>query len=177
MTIIRNATSKDFSAIVGLADEALGDGYFEPSQQGLLIVAERAGNIAGFCYGDLFSLIDLHEKVLKGRVAPSFGVGVENIKVGVIQTIAVKEGFQRLGIGLMLAEAMICSFGEPPVILSPAWRQPCGAVNASRILLKVGMKELACYPKFWTEESMQLGYSCSICGNPCQCEMVLFGMC
>jgi len=30
-------------------------------------------------------------------------------------------------------------------------------------------------PEFWATESRQLGYACPSCGNPCRCEMVLFG--
>jgi hypothetical protein len=174
LPVLRLATSADYTTICAIADRALGADYFTPAQTGTLIVAEQDGAIVGFSYGITLPLADVRVRVLKGRATPEFGVP-EDTLVGVLQTIAVSTSCQRQGIGQLLAESLIRSLGAPPVLLSPAWRQPGGEVNAARVLSRVGMTTLADYPEFWTAESRQLGYACPSCGNPCRCEMVLFG--
>lgn len=172
--VLRLAASDDYPAIRAISDTALGTGYFAPAQSGTLIVAEQGGVVVGFSYGFTLPLADVRRQVLKGHFPPELGVLEDNL-VGVLQTIAVAASHQRQGLGLLLAESLIRNLGTPPVMLSPAWRKPGGEVNAARVLSRVGMTALAHYPEFWTAESRQLGYACPSCGNPCCCEMVLFG--
>ena len=58
-------------------------------------------------------------------------------------------------------------------IISTAWKR-AGKINIGNILLRSGYNVMTEIPDYWYKDSVEKGYLCPQCGNPCHCSCVIF---
>ncbi|CAG5080342.1 GNAT family N-acetyltransferase [Parvicella tangerina] len=160
MFSVRKALYEDYYAILSLADEQLGKGYL----QGIL------------------KLDTQHVVWVAERQSPDQLVGFIFLALGksktMIKSIAVKKSFQSKGVGRLLfnvaMKELASSTDEFEVL---AWeRSDTGEVPLARLLKKFGFVQTSRKNSQWRQDSIGRGYACPSCGNPCECNAVVFSI-
>lgn len=96
--------------------------------------------------------------------------------VGVVRTIAVRDGFEQRGVGTAIVEDCIdeCLERDATALCAIGWEDD-GKVNIGGIMEHFEFDEADRLPEYWHDESLEKGYHCENCGSPpCTCSAVLF---
>lgn len=92
------------------------------------------------------------------------------LKIGLIKSVAVRPEYRHRGIGTKLTiqsmirlKKMSCDF-----FLAVSWisNRPD---SSQGMFEKLGFENMLNIPNYWTQDSIEKGYSCPNCGNPCHC--------
>lgn len=94
---------------------------------------------------------------------------------GIIKSLAVKPEYRHEGIGTKLTvesmkrlQEMSCS-----LLFAPAWDS--GKPDSSpKMFDKLGFNNVLEIPNYWTKDSIEKGYQCPNCGNPCHCKAIYY---
>ncbi|MCI8612161.1 MAG: TIR domain-containing protein [Clostridia bacterium] len=179
---VRYAKVSDFPSITRIADSRLGKNYIteeflreilNEDDSTFCLVAYNSENskIAGFCISKQVSYAEL-KKI-------AYGKDINELKfeknIGIIKTVAVDERTKNLGLGSMLLGESLNTMAKQGVtsFASPAWKH-AGVVNIASILEKCGFERAIEIPNYWYESSIEEGFNCPHCGNPCHCSCVIY---
>jgi hypothetical protein len=93
-------------------------------------------------------------------------------KIGLLDSVSIKEGMKGRGIGTLLcgrsAEEMLA--GGCTMICAMAWKSVSGKTNIAGVLTGMGLSETIALRGYWNRMvSSPGGHNCPICGAPCQC--------
>lgn len=160
MISVRKAVQEDYFRVLKIGDEQLGNDYLKgvllPSSEKPLWVAEdrTTGKVVGFIYL------------------------IFNAEVATIKSIAIDEGYQNKGVGTQLIETVLANFYTGFEYFEViAWeRSDTGQVPLENLLKRIGFDEQKRKRNFWHEDSILRGYTCPSCGNPCNCNAVIFNI-
>ena len=179
--------SKDYiPQILDISDEQLGKDYLSNELLENIIdndtnvicklAFSQIGNkVIGFCLAfvvepqDIASIIKVPERQISRALRDSE-------KIGVIKTIAVDNKYKGYGVGRKLAEDCYNELLRKKVqsLCSVAWKGK-EKVNINGILTNLGFERYIEIPDYWSEDSLQKGYSCPNCGQPpCHCSAVIY---
>ncbi|MBL4755906.1 MAG: hypothetical protein JKY52_20230 [Flavobacteriales bacterium] len=172
----------DFSDLLTLADALFGHGYLNKSElQSYLESPNKTGLIArsndvfvGFLFMQscdldaMMSLAQSEQTWFKEQFE-------NNLPIGVLKTIGVRETFKNRGIGTALTLKSIGMLGRTSrYIISICWDQK-EDTPFSRVLEKCGMKMISRIAEFWSVDSLNKNYKCHICGSPpCRCDGLIY---
>jgi len=97
--------------------------------------------------------------------------------VGFFLTLATEPQYRTKGIGLELAKMQRdwLLTKNCTVLVGTSWENGTQN-NSSHLFKKGGFQNLGESREFMTQQSLQNGYECSICGHPCQCKAVFYGL-
>jgi GNAT superfamily N-acetyltransferase len=154
-----------------LLSAGLGMGYIrgEEFARCLALGAHLDGELVGVLLGRML------EPAEAERYLALAGAALAGQRLGLLQSVAVKDGCRGRGVGTALSRAIVeCLQGDgATAVLAISWES--GAKNSSgRMLEAVGFRRLAHIEEFWKEDSLRRGYRCPRCGNPCRCAAVLY---
>ncbi len=92
-----------------------------------------------------------------------------------VKTIGVHPDFQRRGIGTHIFSEVVRLSTELNVseCYCVAWDRK-GVVAMHQIHIYAGFKIIKKISNYWKEDSIQKGYNCPDCGNPCVCNVVIY---
>jgi ribosomal protein S18 acetylase RimI-like enzyme len=183
---VRNATETDLSQIYEISASELGREYLSKDQlesyyttpTATLFVIEDCHNgektVVGFCIGSIYNArqVDNYLNVPFSRVKKYLS---DTQKIGVLQTIAILQSHQELGLGSRLVSTFLNRLHQQDVYttISLGWKRH-QTVPIKPLLVKYGFSEQEEFTTYWKEESENKGYSCSVCGDPpCVCSAVL----
>ncbi len=162
--------------VVRIGNERFGEDYLNHNllksqlERNSLVgfVAMDGDTLAGFVYGYQTSvsvMIDIKLKeFFQDLLLPS------NEPIGIFKTIAVSREYAGKGLGKTLANALLKKLVErTPKVYTVIWKQSENKSNEI-VFGKLGFKEITTVQNYWESESLQLYYSCNICGSPpCKC--------
>lgn len=179
---IRKASAVDFSSVMKIADEKLGEGYLtkerlekildkDLSDEMLVAVENATDKIIAFSlykhvsYEDAKRLSGDHE--LRSLTFAK--------EIGYLATVATRSGYEGLGLASALIEKSMAQMTQKGVhaFFSTAWKHQ-GIINIGSVLTNFGFKKEVELPKYWYESSLKEGYMCPQCGNPCTCSCVVY---
>ncbi len=180
---IQPLRSEDILEVCEIADEQLGQDYItskllddirrsDCSIYCVCATDKTTGQVIAFC---IYSFIDSVEaKAVSSDKITELKYAT---KIGYLKTIAVSSAYTNLGIGSKLVEFCIKKMTQEhvDVILSTAWKH-AGVINIGGVLEKAGFIKKMEIADYWLESSIQDGYQCPQCGNPCRCACVIYTM-
>lgn len=176
----RQMTIKDISQIVKLLNDTLGKTYTSISEMLSLFYKVLKGNAEVIVAVYSYNVVGVIINVLESPIFVSETVNIpipKNVeKVFCLQTLAVSNNYQKLGIGnKLVALTMSSDFYKDNMSLaySVGWR-PRGVTHIYKILSNYDWVSLKIVDSFWFEDSINNGYHCSNCGNPCYCAAEIF---
>ena len=180
---IREMRKTDFPFIVRIADEKLGKGYvdfpfleslFESGEKYRCFVAEdgQEKHAIAFCIYGVLSPKEVVEVV--GKEVDLNDILYVNT-IGYLKTLAVASNYQGYGIASDLVKhaLRLMDNADCKTVFSTAWKH-LGVTNIENVLLNNGFTKRDEIPNYWYEDSIEKGYSCPQCGNPCRCSCVIF---
>jgi len=178
---IRNAEIEDLNGILAIADAEFGKHYFDEislkeqicSPSSVFRVAENVKNeIVGFSYAYLTTAEEIKEKIGIASLPPEIE---KSSKIALRKSMAVKSSYQRKGIGAVLLNDALMLFKKQQMeaVLSITWKSKKG-INIAGLMQFYAFKQYKEIPNFWTADSIQKGYLCPECGNPCKCSAVIY---
>ena len=100
----------------------------------------------------------------------------KNNQIAILKTAAIKEEYQRKGLGGLFIKSMEKLFSEKGVyyVFSVAWQHD-GIEKSGPLLQKNGYKSLCVIKDYWLKDSLQEGFSCPVCGNHgCHCSANIY---
>ncbi len=154
--MIRLAQTKDYVTLVALANENFGSGYLTHNQlfsylqkNAVIWVTEHEGKVLAFCL-----LLPVPGKVL--------------IKMLVVQPEAQKQGWASA-----LLKHVLLTVQNYPSVEYHAWKEnlPLSFIQS---LERQGFKLQESKARYWYADSLERGYHCPICGNPCVCTLSVY---
>lgn len=157
---IRKAHHDDYVDVYRIGDEQLGKGYFQE------VLNSNSEHL-------LWVAIDPETNEVRG-----FLFVILQKKTAIIKTLAIQQKYQRTGFGTRLLrtalEELLGSVDRFEVI---AWElSDTNLIPLESILVKTGFVKSHEITNYWLDDSIQRGYSCPSCGNPCQCSAVIFSI-
>jgi ribosomal protein S18 acetylase RimI-like enzyme len=96
-------------------------------------------------------------------------------RIGSIETILVSDVYRRRGIGTSLSRAMLHALlrqGMNHILMAVLISERPD--NSRGIARSAGLQPVGLISDFWLEESVERGYECSACGNPCRCAVEIW---
>ncbi len=171
---IRDIVNTDLPSVISIANEELGNNYFEGvlnnekiDNLSILRVIEKDNHeIAGFCYAYLAP-----PESLDGILTPLSS----GLKTAILKTIAIKNRYKNTGLGKTMIDDMIRELEliHTQIIISTVWYNQLNP--AIRIIMNNSdfklHKEI---PNYWTNDSIEKGYQCPVCGHPCICSAIIY---
>jgi len=97
--------------------------------------------------------------------------------VGCLQTFVVDDDYRRRGGGTALAQQLLEDLrtrGHKQVLMF-TWISGRDD-TADGIAEGLGFTHLGMLPEYWHEDSLEAGYECPICGNPCRCSVNVWAL-
>jgi len=174
------AKEEHYAAIVKIASARLGNNYI--TRQGLcellgsgakciVAVDKVTKKVLGF---SIFTRVDYDEvmSMTKNRPVPELN---GETGIGYIKTVAVGSSYSGKGIGMDLIKRsmqILKSEGATSYI-STAWKH-AGITNVASLLKSVGFERSFELEEYWTQASIDEGFECPHCGNPCHCSCVIY---
>jgi ribosomal protein S18 acetylase RimI-like enzyme len=152
--MIRLATEKDSEHLLMLSANSFGNGFHQENYFTNIInhhrcyVYEENKVLVGFC-----TIIHL-----QGNVQ--------------IDSIVVEQQQQGKGIASRLVQEVLLDYPNDKII-SYAWKQGDEA-NLHEIYIRLGFIKVKELPNYWHQQSLEQGYTCIVCGNPCHCTAVFY---
>ena len=143
---------KDLPALQRLADQALGAGYVEGARftADTVIVARTRGRLVGF----------VHFEPAEGGWS--------------LRTLVVEPALRKRGLGSALARMALARYPDARWI-SPAWIDR-NRIAADPMLRALGFAPQRRVPDYWLADSLERGYACPCCGNPCRCAAMVYAL-
>lgn len=179
---IREASIADFPIITRIAASQLGKNYIteeflreivakDISTFCLVVYNSKDSKVVGFCINKTVSYDELKRITLNNDIDE---LKFEN-KIGIIKTIAVDAPFRNMGLGTMLVNQSLDYMVRQGTkcFVSPAWKH-AGDINVASILGKSGFVQRMEIAKYWYDSSIDEGFECPLCGNPCKCSCVFY---
>jgi GNAT superfamily N-acetyltransferase len=146
MIIIRHPLPTDFPYLVVLGDKLFGSGCFTGWTPQMCLVA---------AHPDPIGMIDFHET--------AWGIFLDKF--------IVEPSYQRSGVGSALYHEAI-KLLPPRKMYATCWKEsPHPGIIP--FLEQMGWTIASEIPNYWYQESIDNGYSCARCGNPCLCTAVV----
>lgn len=100
---------------------------------------------------------------------------LSRFKVGLIKSVAVEEKFRRQGIGTNLTLETIDRFKlkKCDALFAVSWvsNRPD---SSQKMFESLGFQNVLRIPNYWTKDSIEDGYMCPVCGNPCKCVAIFY---
>ncbi len=96
--------------------------------------------------------------------------GFSHQTIGFFKSIAVTAKMKGRGIGTALLQRSLDWLEQKraTIVIALAW-EAGGVCFAKGILESVGFQPIAHIENFWYQDSVEKGYQCPTCGNPCRC--------
>lgn len=174
---------RNCAAALSIADEVLGAGYLNDLSDGdgfhdtRTILAKDGDRVVGFCTFRVEpeGFLDSSPKYRKVRFSPDLRAADRRGVLGHIRIVGVPKEAQGRGIGSALveeAERRLLELGATAILVF-GWTSPDGT-HIGGILDRLGYVRTDSVDNFWTEESLEAGYDCAVCGNPCNCQVIVF---
>lgn len=89
-----------------------------------------------------------------------------------IDSIVVEQQQQGKGIASRLVQEVLLDYPNDKII-SYTWKQGDEA-NLHEIYIRFGFRKVKELPNYWHQQSLEQGFTCIVCGNPCYCTAVLY---
>ena len=176
--VIKTLEKEDVPECIRILDAALGKDYIESNKLLSMITDDKficlkalvCNQLVGVHIGCIMNLSEAID-YLKLTTHKIPAIMKKNNKIAILKTCAVKEEFQRKGIGDLFIKVSEKMFLEKNIHLVScvAWQHD-GIENAGPLLRKNGYKSLFVIKDYWTEDSLREGFSCPVCGDHgCHC--------
>ena len=174
LAVMESRFSKESSIADKLAHRFLNRG--EPIVRGKMVPTEtNTEEVIGFCLGALFDQDQLNEYLNIDQ--DDFPPGLTHANsIGVVRTVAVREGFENRGVGTALIKECINEVleGNAEALCAVGWEQN-GDINIGGLIQHFNFEAVGRYENYWREDSKEHGYHCNNCGEPpCECPATLF---
>lgn len=93
----------------------------------------------------------------------------------VLKTICIDSDYKNRGLGYELIKTCISPYLQTKgyTISCIAWKSKTGT-NIHSLMMKLGFKKTTEIENYWYEDSVKLNFSCTSCGNPCNCSAVIY---
>lgn len=166
MITIGISTSAVIDEVVAISDSRFGRNYLNEhdflSLQSQLLVAQHNGDTIGFLLYQNVSSSHVPLQLMDGK--PWFYV----------QSLAVKEGHDGFGAGTLLLQKVLeaAELHGVTSFYSHLWISG-GVAQAWSIFEKFGFRIHSVIDLFWHQQSIEKGFHCPVCGNPCECSALL----
>ena len=190
---VRPALKADTKKIKELGNKIFGDGYLDnwllpdPDQKkfddSICLVATKDSNIVGMIYLLITEENPLEKFSHSGFEISNSGQLIsghspnERFSSVFLSLIMVDDEYRRRGIGTTLYAKIFQILSEVQVrdMYSTCWKEsPNSAIIP--FLEKQGWKTVSSKDKYWYDDSLNKGYQCARCGNPCFCTAVLMNL-
>lgn len=161
--------------VIAIANSQLGkgylllgdlDNYIENNKHSVLV--EFAGDeVKGFCLVSVLSFAEAANKLRKS-------VNIDE-PIGYISMVATLEKHKREGIASKLVEAGVefLKGKSCKSLVIVTWKSPIS--NAMQNLVeKLKFQREFKVDNYWYMSSLQEGYECPECGNPCRCSAIIY---
>lgn len=176
---IRKVTKETAASCMAIAESQLGKDYI-PEKDFLntnfySVYGMVKRDVAGFAIGKIFEQQDFLNKFQKiAQRMPNALPWADT--VGMISSVAVRQDYQKRGVGYSLAWNVLNHFDARNVsmMIMLGWAAPDG-VHIAGIAHTLGFSEKGAIPDYWYDDSLSKGYRCPVCGDPpCHCSAVLY---
>lgn len=173
---------EDFGQVIKIADSQLGKDYVTPemlnnmlgndsSMKCHVVVDNKKNKVIGFY---IYDVID-YDHVLEITKGAPIRELMYTTRIGYLKTIAIDKTYAGYGIASSVVKYCIETENKRGInaFISPAWKHG-GKINIENVLIQNGFvrnKEIANY---WYDASVEEGFMCPQCGNPCHCSCVIF---
>lgn len=185
--IIRALEEADLPDTLSLLNGALGNDYIKDSD--LSAYAKQGSKIGRIAVGDnglivaavtgilmlpgvrMSELVHADHAERLGKLVPEASFS----RVGILKSGAVSPTSRGTGIGTAVSGATTDAlFREgASCVVGMAWTDDDGC-HAEGMMNRLGFQMRGDIPKLWHQESIDEGYGCPSCGNPCQCTGRIF---
>ncbi|WP_299576838.1 GNAT family N-acetyltransferase [uncultured Sunxiuqinia sp.] len=177
---IKDVTRLELARVIEIADSELGKDYLDegikdqisrPNTLFRVAVSKKEG-ILGFCYSYILTPEELDEQFELADFPKSLKV---SSKIAVLKTIAVKSIHQGKGVGSILMDDALELYKQNQIesVICVAWKSKNG-VNMGGLMNLYDFNLHQEINNFWKEGSIEEGYSCPVCGNPCHCSALIY---
>lgn len=170
-----------FSAVLKICNEQFGLGFLSAE-----LLASYLDHSSKYCHVVLldeevigFSLMEISDCALVAKKMKQAEAWFLNYfgaydKIGYRSLTAVAKKFERKGVASFLVEqGLIFLADKVKVAVCDAWKSEHTHIGS--ILDRNNCEALKEVPYFWTTESIQQNYHCSVCGAPpCECTAVIY---
>lgn len=163
-------SSSQVGSVVAISDDRFGFGYLLHSDftspDAVTLVATVDEAVVGFA---LFHIIP------PSGFPDALSVLYPESHTSVLfKTIAIKTGYEDKGIGNLLFAMVLNIARNQGALCCYSYMWDKSDNNAIwKLAVNHGFVKVADLPQFWYEESLQKGYQCVVCGNPCSCNATL----
>lgn len=185
--VIRPLSPPDLPETLVLLNNALGDGYIKDTD--LAPYAQQGSKVARVAVGDdgriiaavtgalllpgvrMSELVHAEHAETLGKLVPEASFS----RVGILKSGAVSPDAQGAGLGTSVTGATADAlFREgASCVIGLAWTDDDGC-HAEGMLKRLGFQRRGDIQGLWKQDSIEHGYSCPTCGNPCQCTGRIF---
>ena len=190
---VRPALKADTKKIKELGNKIFGDGYLDnwllpdPDRKkfddSICLVATKDSNIVGMIYLLITEENPLEKFSHSGFEISNSGQLIsghspnERFSSVFLSLIMVDDEYRRRGIGTTLYAKIFQILSEVQVrdMYSTCWKE-CPNSAIIPFLEKQGWKTVSSKDKYWYDDSLNKGYQCARCGNPCFCTAVLMNL-
>jgi len=173
MRILRNNLLDYIDEVYKIHQEKLGESYLSKEyfidqvNNDRLFIALDNDVVVGYLIFDLVS----EKKFFESKHVLDYG---SDDTVLCLLTMAVKE--EKNGVGTFLTNSCIDEYEkEVKMIYSPVWKSRLGT-NAHKLLSNIGFRIIKEIDNYWYDDSIGKDEYCPVCGSPCVCTMVIYGM-
>jgi GNAT superfamily N-acetyltransferase len=171
MTVrICNVSRKTLPSCLFIAENQLGKDYLMEKdilESGIYSVCGVIHeDVVGFATGNILDQQCLASQY--PRIAEDLpDTWLQDNRIGIVASVAVKPDHQRLGIGTTLVRKVVQHFDDQNITraIMLGWMAPDG-VHIARIASVLWFTEKAVIPEYWHEDSLSRGYLCPVCGHP-----------
>jgi ribosomal protein S18 acetylase RimI-like enzyme len=177
---IREILSEDKEAILDIWEERLAHGYPREKELNealdvdsdtvcLVAVESNTRTVVGFAIGLVLSVEAFNKKLGSDSLPWDSG------EIVLLDTNCVCESYVNYGIGTNLMQKRLDEFSSLGFtrFVSFCWLRSEGQ-DSSGILEKNGFSVIEEFPNYWYESSIEDGFTCPDCGNPCFCDAQLY---
>lgn len=89
-----------------------------------------------------------------------------------LDSICVDEGSREKGIATMLIEELLFDFPSKEII-TYVWNESANK-GMPDLCTRLGFIKTETILNYWLNDSLERGYSCIVCGNPCKCSVDVY---
>lgn len=181
---IYNLRVEDFDKIVDLGNKINGDNYLDRQALDRILQKSQKGNLnCSFVAYEGDALIAFRLTYAPGKWVPDKWCCPEKWKVPAdkicyFKANMVDEGHRGQGIGPLLLKRSIETAKLQGAVagVTHIWMQSPGN-SAFKYFTRAGGELVCIHPDRWSEDYVDFGYVCTICGESCHCdgaEMILY---
>lgn len=180
---IRKATKNDFTSLIKMSNEQLGEDYLSTdlltqtlnptsSFRCNVIINKLNNKVLGFSLNEVIEPKKLDEIMKNKATINEFSL---EEKIGYIKTVVIDKKFEGFGLSTALLTHCIKEFEKEGIkrFISTAWKH-CGVINIGGVLTRLGFIKRIEIPDYWYEDSIKEKFQCPQCGNPCHCTCAIY---